>query len=59
MKSNAFALASFLVRWVSRSMRSVFSDKKKLSIAVLSQTLSDRLMLQTMPLTAPFTSPIA
>ena len=27
-------------------MRSVFSDEKKLSIAALSQTLPDRLMLQ-------------
>ena len=33
-------------------MRSVFSDEKKLSIAALSQTLPDRLMLQTMPLSA-------
>jgi hypothetical protein len=31
---------------------SVFSDEKKLSIAALSQTLPDRLMLQTMPLSA-------
>jgi hypothetical protein len=35
-----------------RSVRSVFSDEKKLSIAALSQTLPDRLMLQTMPLSA-------
>jgi hypothetical protein len=33
-------------------MRSVFNDEKKLSIAALSQTLPDRLMLQTMPLSA-------
>jgi hypothetical protein len=30
-------------------VRSVFIDEKKLSIAALSQTLPDRLMLQTMP----------
>jgi hypothetical protein len=35
-----------------RAVRSVFSDEKKLSIAALSQTLSDRLMLQTMSLSA-------
>lgn len=29
-----------------------FNDEKKLSIAALSQTLPDRLMLQTMPLSA-------
>jgi hypothetical protein len=34
------------------AVRSVFSDEKKLSIAALSQTLPDRLMLQTMPLSA-------
>jgi hypothetical protein len=33
-------------------MRSVFSDEEKLSIAALSQTLPDRLMLQMMPLSA-------
>ena len=33
-------------------MRSVFSDEKKLSIAALSHTLPDRLMLHTMPLSA-------
>src|SRR6478735_7687082 len=33
-------------------MRSVFSDEKKLSIAALSQTLPDRLMLQIMPLSS-------
>jgi hypothetical protein len=33
-----------------RPVRSVFSDEKKLSIAALSQTLADRHMLQTMPL---------
>jgi hypothetical protein len=35
-----------------RAVRSVFSDEKKLSIAALSHTLADRLMLQTMPLSA-------
>lgn len=35
-----------------RAVRSVFSDEKKLSIAASSQTLPDRLMLQTMPLSA-------
>ncbi|MGY3079477.1 hypothetical protein ACVWZZ_005885 [Bradyrhizobium sp. LM6.10] len=34
------------------AVRSVFSDEKKLSIAALSHTLPDRLMLQTMPLSA-------
>lgn len=34
------------------AVRSVFSDEKKLSIAALSQTLPDRLMQQTMPLSA-------
>jgi hypothetical protein len=33
-------------------VHSVLSDKKKLSIAALSQTLPDRLMLQKMPLLA-------
>ena len=36
--------------YVLLPVRSVFSDEKKLSIAALSQTLPDRLMLQTMPL---------
>jgi hypothetical protein len=43
-------MASFLV-WLC-AVRSVFNDEKKLSIAALSQTLPDRLMLQTMPLSA-------
>src|SRR6202522_4759175 len=33
-------------------VRSVFSDEKKLSIAALSQTLPDRLIEQTTPLSA-------
>src|ERR1700753_1810278 len=33
-------------------MRSVFNDEKKLSMAALSQTLPDRLMLHVMPLSA-------
>jgi hypothetical protein len=37
---------------ISRAVRSVFSDQKKLSIAALSQTLPDRLTLQAMPLSA-------
>jgi hypothetical protein len=35
-----------------RAVCPVFSDEKKLSIAALSQTLPDQLMLQTMPLSA-------
>jgi hypothetical protein len=35
-----------------RAVRSVFSDEKKLSMAALSHTLPDLLMLQTMPLSA-------
>jgi len=35
-----------------RAVRSVFSDEKKLSMAALSQTLPERLMLQTIPLSA-------
>jgi hypothetical protein len=31
------------------AVRSVFNDEKKLSIAVLSQTLADRLIEQTTP----------
>ena len=34
---------------VLRSVRSIFSDEKKLSIAELSHTLPDRLIEQTMP----------
>jgi hypothetical protein len=37
---------------VLRSVRSVFNDEKKLSIAAVSQPMPDRLMLQTMPLSA-------
>jgi hypothetical protein len=37
---------------VFRSISSVFNDEKKLSISALSQMLPDRLMLQTMPLSA-------
>ncbi len=40
------------VRYVLRAVRSVFSEEKKLSIAALSQTVPDRLMLQITPLSA-------
>jgi hypothetical protein len=46
------ALASSRVRYVLRPVRSVLSDEKKLSIAALSQTLPDRLIEQTTPLSA-------
>src|SRR4029079_16068694 len=52
MWSNTPARASSLVRYVLRAVRSVFSDEKKLSIAALSQTLPDRLIEQTTPLSA-------
>jgi len=42
------ASGAVVLRW----MRSVFNEEKKLSIAALSQSLSDRLMLQKMPLLA-------
>jgi hypothetical protein len=35
----------FLVRYISWAVRSVFSEEKKFSVAALSQTLPDRLML--------------
>jgi hypothetical protein len=35
-----------------RAVRSVFSEEKKLSIAALSQTLPERLMLQVTPWSA-------
>ena len=41
-----------LVRYVLRAVRSVLSDEKKLSIAALSQTLPERLIEQTTPLSA-------
>ena len=37
-------MASSLVRYILRAVRSVFNDEKKLSIAALSQTLPDRLI---------------
>ena len=40
---------SSLVRYVSRVVRSVLSDEKKLSIAASSQTLLYRLIEQTTP----------
>jgi hypothetical protein len=43
---------SWRVLYVLQPMRSVFSDKKKLSIAALSHTLPDRLIEQTTPLSA-------
>jgi hypothetical protein len=42
-------LASSLVRYILRAVRSVFNDEKKFSIAALSQTLPDRLIEQTTP----------
>jgi hypothetical protein len=41
--------------WIDKillAVRSVLSEEKKLSIAALSQTLPERLMLQTMPWSA-------
>ena len=52
MWSNTSALASSRVRYVLRPVRSVFNDEKKLSIAALSQTLPERLIEQTTPLSA-------
>ena len=43
-------LASFLLRYTFRAVRSVFSDEKKLSIAALFQTFPDLLMEQVTPL---------
>jgi hypothetical protein len=45
-------LASSRVLYVLLPVRSVFSDEKKLSIAALSQTLPERLIEQTTPLSA-------
>jgi len=42
-------LASSLVWYILRVVRSIFNDEKKLSIAALSQTLPDRLIEQTTP----------
>jgi hypothetical protein len=39
----------FVTRAIGFALGPFFSDEKKLSIAALSQTLPDRLMLQMMP----------